>query len=126
MCGLALAALPSMPTLDIDPELSFSLLVPPLLYRAAATSSVRDTRRNASPILLLAVVLVLITMAAVALVAHAAVGVPFGPALVLGAMVSPPDADVTTAIARRLGLPARLVTILEGETLFNDATAFVS
>jgi CPA1 family monovalent cation:H+ antiporter len=126
LCGLALAALPSMPALDIDPELSFSLLVPPLLYRAAATSSVRDTRRNASPILLLAVVLVLITMAAVALVAHAAAGMPFGPALVLGAMVSPPDADVTTAIARRLGLPARLVTILEGETLFNDATAFVS
>jgi Na+/H+ antiporter len=98
-----------------------------LLYRAAATSSLRDTRRNLQPILLLAVVLVLLTIAAVAAVAHTvAPQIPWGAAFVLGAIVAPSDADVTTQIVRRLGLPARLVTILEGETLLNDTTAFVS
>jgi CPA1 family monovalent cation:H+ antiporter len=125
--GLVLSALPFFPEVAFDGELSFALLVPPLLYRAASTSSLRDTRRQAQPILLLAVALVLVTTFVVALVAHLVVPqLPWASALVLGAMVSPPDADITTSIARRLGLPARLVTILEGETLLNDATAFIS
>lgn len=125
--GLVLSVLPFFPEVSFDGQLSFALLVPPLLYRAASTSSLRDTRRQARPILLLAVALVLVTMVVVAAVAHTvAPQLPWASALVLGAMVSPPDADITTSIARRLGLPARLVTILEGETLFNDATAFVS
>jgi Na+/H+ antiporter len=127
VCGLALSALPFMPVVTFDPELTFALFVPPLLYRAAATSSLRDTRRQAQPILLLAVALVLLSMAVVAAVVHfGPPRLPWAVALVLGAMVAPPDADVTTSIARRLGLPARLVTILEGETLLNDATSFIS
>jgi Na+/H+ antiporter len=125
--GILLSTLPFLPTVPIDPELAFILFVPPLLYRAAATSSLRDTRRNLRPILLLAIALVLLTIAAVAAAAHAvAPQIPWGTAFVLGAIVAPSDADVTTQIVRRLGLPARLVTILEGETLLNDTTAFVS
>lgn len=127
VCGLLLSALPFVPQVAFDPELVFVLLVPPLLYRAAASNSVRDIRRQAEPILLLAVGLVLVTTAAVAAVAHLAVpGLSWAAAFLLGAVVAPPDADVTTSIARRLGLPARLVTILEGETLLNDATAFMT
>jgi CPA1 family monovalent cation:H+ antiporter len=125
--GILLSALPFVPDAPIDPELTFVLFVPPLLYRAAATSSLRDTRKNARPIFLLAVALVLVTIAAVAAVAHSlAPRIPWAAAFVLAAIVSPSDADVTTQIVRRLGLPARLVTILEGETLLNDTTAFVS
>ncbi|MDB4892069.1 MAG: Na+/H+ antiporter [Gemmatimonadetes bacterium] len=127
VAGIVLSILPFFPTVSFDGELSFALLVPPLLYRAASTSSLRDTRRHARPILLLAVALVLVTTLVVALVAHlVAPQLPWASALVLGAMVSPPDADITTSIARRLGLPSHLVTILEGETLLNDATAFIS
>lgn len=125
--GILLSAIPFIPTVPVDPELAFVLFVPPLLYRAAATSSLRDTRRDLNPILLLAVALVLITIAAVAVTAHAiAPRIPWGAAFVLGAIVAPSDADVTTQIVRRLGLPSRVVTILEGETLLNDTTAFVS
>ncbi len=125
--GILLSTLPFFPTVPVDPELAFVLFVPPLLYRAASTSSLRDTRRNARPIFLLAVALILLTIAAVAAAAHAiAPRIPWGAAFVLGAIVAPSDADVTTQIVRRLGLPARLVTILEGETLLNDTTAFVS
>jgi CPA1 family monovalent cation:H+ antiporter len=125
--GILLSALPFLPTAPFDPELAFVLFVPPLLYRAAATSSLRDTRKNARPIFLLAVALVLVTIAAVAAVAHTlAPRIPWTAAFVLAAIVAPSDADVTTQIVRRLGLPARLVTILEGETLLNDTTAFVS
>jgi monovalent cation/hydrogen antiporter len=125
--GVLLSTLPLFPTIPFDPELTFVLFVPPLLYRTAATSSLRDTRKNARPIFLLAVALVLVTIAAVAAVAHSlAPRIPWGPAFVLAAIVSPSDADVTTQIVRRLGLPTRVVTILEGETLLNDTTAFVS
>ena len=125
--GILLSTLPFFPTVPFDPDLTFILFVPPLLYRAASTSSLRDTRRNARPIFLLAVLLVLVTIAAVAAAAHLiAPQIPWTAAFVLGAIVAPSDADVTTQIVRRLGLPARLVTILEGETLLNDTTAFVS
>jgi CPA1 family monovalent cation:H+ antiporter len=127
VCGVLLSVVPALRQLEIDPELTFTLLVPPLLFWASLTGSLRDVRRQARPILLLAIVLVLITMASVATVAHAAMpSLPWASAFVLGAIVAPPDADVTTSIARRLGLPPRLVTILEGETLLNDTTAFVS
>jgi Na+/H+ antiporter len=125
--GILLSALPFIPTVPINPDVTFVLFVPPLLYRAAATSSLRDTRRDLRPILALAVALVLLTIAVVAVLAHTiAPRIPWGAAFVLGAIVAPSDADVTTQIVRRLGLPARVVTILEGETLLNDTTAFVS
>src|SRR5258705_3553403 len=127
VCGLVLSTLPFVARVELDPDVTFALFVPPLLFWASTTGSLRDVRRNARPILLLAVALVLVSTAAVAVVAHAvAPALPWASAFVLGAIVSPPDADVTTSIARRLGVPPRLVTILEGQTLLNDTAAFVT
>jgi Na+/H+ antiporter len=126
ICGLLLSALPIFHGLTFAPELVLVLFVPPLLFWTSTTTSMRDVRRNARSILLLAVVLVLVTTVVVAVVAHTvAPALPWASAFVLGAMVAPTDADVTTAIARRLGVPTRLVTVLEGETLLNDTAAFV-
>jgi len=127
ICGLLLSALPIFHGLTFAPELVLVLFVPPLLFWTSTTTSMRDVRRNARSILLLAVVLVLVTTVVVAVVAHTvAPALPWASAFVLGAMVAPTDADVTTAIARRLGVPTRLVTVLEGETLLNDTAAFVT
>ncbi|HEY2064492.1 MAG TPA: Na+/H+ antiporter [Gemmatimonadaceae bacterium] len=127
VCGLALSLIPFVRDLQFDPDITFTLFVPPLLFWAATTGSLRDVRRNARPILLLAVVLVLVTTGVVAVIAYAvAPRVSWASAFVIGAIVAPPDADVTTSIARRLGVPPRLVTILEGETLLNDTAAFVT
>jgi monovalent cation/hydrogen antiporter len=125
--GSLLSLVPAIRNSSFPPDLIFLLFVPPLLYWAAFTTSLRDFRKNLRGILLLAVGLVLATIAAVAAVAHAAVpGLGWAPAFVLGAIVSPPDAAVATAVARKLGIPRRLVTVLEGETLMNDTTAFVA
>ena len=111
----------------LDPEIVFLLFLPPILYYAAVFTSFRHFRENKRPIGLLAVGLVLTTMLAVAAVAHAVVeGLSWPAAFVLGAIVSPPDAVAATAILRRLGIPQRIVTILEGESLINDATAIVA
>ena len=124
--GLILALAPGLPQLRLDPDVVFLVFVPPLLYWAAITSSYRDFRRNLPSITLLAVGLVLATTFAVAFVAHTIVpGMGWAPAFVLGAIVSPTDAVAATAIARRLGVPRNTVTILEGESLVNDATALV-
>ena len=126
VCGLVLSAVPFVRGVQVDPEITFTLFVPPLLFWASLTGSLRDVRRNARPILLLAVALVLITSAVVAVVAHAAAPqLSWASAFVLGAIVAPPDADVTTSIARRLGVPSRLVTVLEGETLLDTAASCV-
>ncbi len=125
--GLALSALPILARLQLDPELVFLVFVPPLLYWSCITASMRDLRRMRKEIGMLAIGAVVVTIAAVALASH--LGPPhleWAPAVVLGAIVSPPDAAVTIAIARRLGLPRRLVSLLEGETLFNDVTAFTT
>ena len=104
----------------------FLFLLPPLLYPAAVFTSWRDFRANLSPILLLAIGLVLLTTAFVAVVAHALTGLPWPAAFVLGAIVSPPDAVAATAITSRLRVPRKIVTILDGESLVNDATALVA
>jgi CPA1 family monovalent cation:H+ antiporter len=124
IAGMALAALPwKAPT--FDPELVFLIFVPPLLYVGALLSSRRDLSRHRRPIAFLALGCVTATIVAVAVAAHAVVpGISWTAATVLGAMVSPPDAAVTLALTRRLGVPRALVTILEGETLFNDIVAF--
>ena len=125
--GLLLGLVPGIPRLELAPELIFILILPPLLFSAAFFTSPRELWRNVRPISLLAVGLVLVTMVAVALVVHTLVpGIGWAEAFALGAVVSPPDAVATTAIAQRLGLPSRLVTILEGESLVNDATALVA
>jgi Na+/H+ antiporter len=125
--GLVLGFVPGMPPAELPPELVLVLFLPPLLYQTAYFSSPRDLRGNARAITLLAVGLVLVTMSAVAAVAHTLVsGLPWAAAFALGAIVSPTDPLAATAIARRLGLPRRLVTVLEGESLVNDATALVA
>jgi monovalent cation/hydrogen antiporter len=99
--------------------------LPPLLYVSAIFTSWRDFRANLRPITLLAVGLVLMTTCVVAAVAHWALGFPWAAAFVLGAIVSPTDAVAATSIVQRLGVPRRIVTILEGESLVNDATGIV-
>jgi Na+/H+ antiporter len=125
--GLLLGLVPNLPRLDLAPDLVFVLILPPLLFGAAFFTSPRELWRNARPIGLLAIGLVLVTTVAVAVVVHAMVpDIGWAPAFALGAIVSPPDAVSATAIAQRLGLPPRLVTIIEGESLVNDATALVA
>ncbi|HKO84819.1 MAG TPA: Na+/H+ antiporter [Actinomycetota bacterium] len=125
--GLVLGFLPGVPPAELPPDLVLVLFLPPLLYQAAFFSSPRDLRAQARPITLLAVGLVLATMSAVAAAAHTIVGgLPWAAAFTLGAIVAPTDPLAATAIARRLGVPRRLVTVLEGESLVNDASALVA
>jgi monovalent cation/hydrogen antiporter len=124
--GSALGFVPGLPPVELDPELVFLLFLPPLLYVSALFTSWRDFRANVRPITLLAVGLVLMTTFVVASVAHTVVGLPWGVAFVLGAIVSPTDAIAATSVAQRLGVPRRIVTILEGESLVNDATGIVA
>lgn len=124
--GLVLAVVPNsiIPPLDLEPELILPLVLPPLLYSATQRSSWRSFRVNARPIILLAVVLVFVSTAAVAAAAEAVVpGLPIAAAIALGAIVAAPDAAAATSVANRIGLPRRLVSIIEGEGLFNDATS---
>jgi Na+/H+ antiporter len=124
--GLALSFVPRVPVVHIDPDLVFLVFLPPVLWAAAYFTSLRDFRFNLRMITLLALGLVLATTAAVAAVARAILpGMGWPVAFALGAIVSPPDAVAATAIARKLNLPHRLVTVLEGESLVNDATALV-
>ena len=124
--GLVLGLIPGVPTFRLDPDIVFLVFLPPILWAAAYFTSWRDFRSNLRPITLLAVGLVLATTAAVAVVAHIMIpGMGWAGAIALGAIVSPPDAVSATAVAKRLSLPRRAVTILEGESLVNDATALI-
>jgi CPA1 family monovalent cation:H+ antiporter len=124
--GLALGVIPGMPTIELEPELIFFGVLPPLLYGAAFFTSLRDLRTNVRPIGLLAIGLVVMTTVGVAVVAHALIdGLTWPSAFVLGAIVSPTDPIAATAIGRRLGVPQRLVSVVEGESLVNDGTGLV-
>ena len=124
--GLVLGVVPGLPTVTLSSDLVFLVFLPPILWSAAYFTSWREFHDNLRPISLLAVGLVLATTAAVAAVAHAMLpGIGWAGAIALGAIVSPPDAVSATAIGRRLRIPRRIVTILEGESLVNDATALV-
>ena len=124
--GLAIGLVPGMPTVELRPELIFFGVLPPLLYGAAFFTSLRDLKATVRPISLLALGLVVATTVGVAVVAHASVdGLTWPSAFVLGAIVSPTDPLAATAIARRLGVPRKLVTIVEGESLVNDGTGLV-
>lgn len=126
VAGIVLAFMPFVPSVEVPPEFILPLLLPPLLYAAVQRTSWRQFTANIRPILLLAVALVFVTMAAVAAVANAIVpGLPIAAAFALGALVAPPDPVAATAVAGSLGLPRRLISILEGEGLFNDVTAIV-
>ena len=124
--GLVLGFVPGLPRVELAPDVVFLLFLPPLLYVSAIFTSWRDFRMNLRKISLLAVALVLVTVCTVAAVAHWVVGLPWGAAFVLGAIVSPTDAIAATSIAQRLGIPRRIVTVLEGESLVNDATGIVA
>jgi monovalent cation/hydrogen antiporter len=125
--GLGLGFVPGLPEIELPPEIVLLVFLPPLLYHAAFFSSPRDLRADTRAISFLAVGLVLATMCAVATTAHALIdGVPWPVAFALGAIVSPTDPLAATTIARRLSVPRRLVTLLEGESLVNDATALVA
>ena len=125
--GLLLGFVPGLPRFTLDPDVVFLLFLPPLLYASAWQTSWRDFRANLRPISLLALGLVLMTTLVVAVVAHVLIpDLPWAVAFVLGAIVSPTDAVAATAIAQRLGIPQRIVTIVEGESLVNDATGLVA
>jgi CPA1 family monovalent cation:H+ antiporter len=125
--GLALGFVPGLPTIELEPDLVFILFLPPILFAAGYFTSLRALRLKAAPIALLAVGLVLFTTVAVATVAHALVpAMPWPAAVALGAIVAPPDAVAATTIFQRLGVPRRIIIVLEGESLLNDATALVA
>ena len=124
--GLALGFVPGIPTVQLPPDLVLIAILPPLLYSAAFFTSLRELRANVRPIGLLAIGLVLTTMVAVAAVAHTFVDdMSWTAAFVLGAVVSPTDPIAASAVMRRLGVPRRTVSIVEGESLVNDGTALV-
>jgi CPA1 family monovalent cation:H+ antiporter len=125
--GLGIGFIPGIPHLALRPDIVLVGFLPPLLYSGAFFTSLRDLRTNARAISLLSVGLVLATMLTVAAVCHAAIGgVSWPLCFVIGAIVAPTDAVAATAIGSRLGLPRRLVTLIEGESLINDATALVA
>src|SRR3954464_15438778 len=124
--GLALAFVPGLPLPKVNPELLLPLVLPPLLFAAARRTSWREFLDNRRPIALLAVALVAVTAFAVGATLRALIpGLPLIAAFALGAAVAPPDPVAATAVARKLGLPHRLRTILEGEGLSNDAPPLV-
>lgn len=124
--GLILAASPVSPHIELSPEIVLVVFLPPILFQAAQTTSLRDFKTYFRPISRLAVGLVVVTTVSIAVVAHWIVpGIGWPAAFVLGAVLSPPDAVAATAIFQRLGAPSRIVTILEGESLINDASALV-
>ncbi|MFT3786408.1 MAG: cation:proton antiporter [Tepidisphaeraceae bacterium] len=124
--GLGIALVPALPKINPSPPIVFLLFLPPLLFHAGLMTSWRDFRENLRPISLLAIGLVLATTCVIAAAAHYAMGMPWAAAFVLGAIISPPDAIAATSVLQRLRVPGRIVTILEGESLVNDATALVA
>nr|MCW2727530.1 Na+/H+ antiporter [Aeromicrobium sp.] len=124
--GIIGSYLSFVPDFELTPEIVLVGLLPPLLYAAAIRTSLIDFRANMRPIALLSVGLVLFTTVVVGFLVAALLDVPLAVGFALGAVVAPPDAVAATAIARRVGLPRRVVTILEGESLVNDATAIVT
>jgi len=127
LAGVVVALIPGVPDYELDAEFVLILVLPPLLYSAAINGSLLDFKANLRAIGLLSVGYVLFCTALVGLVAWALIpGMPPGAAFALGAVVAPADAVAAVAIARRLGLPSRILTILEGESLVNDATAITA
>ncbi len=124
--GVIGSYLPFIPQIELTSDMVLFGLLPPLLYAAAIRTSLVDFTRHRAAILSLSVGLILFTALGVAVVAHAMLPISFGLAFALGAIVAPPDAVAATAVARKIGLPRRIVTILEGESLLNDATALVA
>ena len=125
--GVAGSYFPGVPEIHLEPDVVLFGLLPPLLYAASIQTSLVDFNANRRAILLLSVGLVVFTTLGVGVIVHALIpGISWPVSFAIGAVVAPPDAVAATAIARRIGLPRRIVTILEGESLLNDATALVA
>ena len=124
--GLVLGLVPGIPDVQLNPDLVLLVFLPPLLYSSAFFADLRALRTDARVIALNAVGLVLAAAVAVAVIGHQLIGLPWAMSFALGAIVSPTDPAAATAIMRRVGAPRRLVNILEGESLFNDASALVA
>ena len=125
LVGIGLAFFPGMPTVELPPDLVLLVVLPPLIYSASVAMSWREFKSNLRPIVLLAVGCVIFTAAMVAAATHYLIGLPWSVGFLLGAIVAPPDVVAPLAIARRLGLPRRILVILEGEGLANDATTLI-
>ena len=125
VAGIALAFVPGMPPLELPPQLVLLLVLPPLIYSASVAMSWREFKHHLRAITLLAVGCVIFTAFMVAAATHYLIGLPWNVGFLLGAIVAPPDVVAPLAIARRLGLPRRILVILEGEGLANDATALI-
>jgi NhaP-type Na+/H+ or K+/H+ antiporter len=123
---ITVSLIPGLPHIAIRPEDVFYLILPPILFAAAYFTSWHDFKRNLRPIALMAIGLVIFTVLGVGYIVHFFFPfIPLPVAFVLGAVISPPDASAATALAKKIGLPRRVITILEGESLLNDATALV-
>src|SRR6266700_6290991 len=125
IAGIVLALIPGLPPVELAPELVILVLLPPLIYSAGVSMSWREFCFNLRPITLLAFGCVIFTTVAVAAAAHYVLALPWGVGFLIGAIVAPPDVVAPLAIARRLGLPRRILVVLEGEGLANDATALI-
>jgi monovalent cation/hydrogen antiporter len=125
LAGTALAFVPGMPQLELPPQLVLLVVLPPLIYSASFAMSWREFKFNLRPIILLSVGCVIFTALAVAAATHYLIGLPWGIGFLLGAIVAPPDVVAPLAIARKLALPRRILVVLEGEGLANDATALI-
>src|SRR2546430_10311624 len=125
LAGVALAFVRGLPSLELPPELVLLVVLPPLIYSASVAMSWREFKYNLRPIILLAIGCVIFTAFAVAAATHYLIGLPWSIGFLLGAIVAPPDVVAPLAIARRLGLPRRILVVLEGEGLANDATALI-
>src|ERR1700691_640239 len=123
--GVILALIPGLPTVKLAPEFVLLLVLPPLIYSSAVAMSWKEFRFNLRPISLLAIGCVLFTTVAAAAATHWLLGFSWPVGFVLGAIVSPPDAVAPLSVARRMGLPRRILVILEGDGLANDATALI-
>ncbi len=125
LTGVVLAVVPGLPAVELEPSFVLLLVLPPVIYASSVSMSWREFRFNLRPISLLAIGCVIFTTIAVAAAAHSFLGLPWPVGFVLGAIVSPPDAVAPLSIARRMQLPRRVLVILEGEGLVNDATALI-
>jgi monovalent cation/hydrogen antiporter len=125
LAGVVLAFVPGMPSVELPPELVLLVVLPPLIYSASVAMSWREFKSNLRPIILLSVGCVIFTAFAVAAATHYLIGLPRTVGFLLGAIVAPPDVVAPLAIARKLGMPRRILVVLEGEGLANDATALI-
>jgi CPA1 family monovalent cation:H+ antiporter len=124
--GLGIALVPGLPDFELDPDVIFLIFIPPLVHAAGWSASARELRAVVRPLALMAIILVFLTAAVIAVVAHALVpGLSWAAAAVLGAVLAPTDAVAATSIFRRLGAPERVRLLVEGESMINDATALV-